>query len=159
MRNIARQLFARSRVVLSEAGVADARALAALHAGSFRRAWSDGEFRELLSQPNVVAHRVAIGGSVAGFILSRMVAGEAEILSVAVSSSERGRGLGRQLLELHLRRLAGFGLGPVFLEVAEDNVAARRLYQRAGFRDVGRRERYYPEHQGSAALVLRRDLP
>ena len=159
MRSIARRLFARSRVVLSEAGVADARALAALHAGSFQRAWSDGEFVELLRQPNIVAHRAAIGGSLAGFILSRMVSGEAEILSMAVSSSQRSKGLGGQLLHLHLRRLAGLGIGAVFLEVAEDNVPARRLYRRAGFRDVGRREGYYPEGKGSAALVLRRGLP
>ncbi len=159
MRNIARRLFARSRIVLSEAGAADARALAALHAGSFQRAWTDDEFLELLGQRNVIAHRIALGDSVTGFILSRIVAGEAEILSIAVSSSQRGKGLGRQLLDLHLRRLAGLGIGPVFLEVAEDNVPARRLYRRAGFRDVGRREGYYPEHEGSAALVLRRDLP
>jgi [ribosomal protein S18]-alanine N-acetyltransferase len=159
MRSIARRLFARSRVVLSEAGVADARALAALHAGSFQRAWSDGEFVELLRQPNIVAHRAAIGGSLAGFILSRMVSSEAEILSMAVSSSQRSKGLGGQLLHLHLRRLAGLGIGAVFLEVAEDNVPARRLYRRAGFRDVGRREGYYPEGKGSAAFVLRRDLP
>lgn len=159
MRSIARRLFARGQVVLSEAGVADARALAALHAGSFQRAWSDGEFVELLRQPNIVAHRAAIGGSLAGFILSRMVSGEAEILSMAVSSSQRSKGLGGQLLHLHLRRLAGLGTGAVFLEVAEDNVPARRLYRRAGFRDVGRREGYYPEGKGSAALVLRRDLP
>lgn len=159
MRSIARRLFARSRVVLSEAGVADARALAALHAGSFQRAWSDGEFVELLRQPNIVAHRAAIGDSLAGFILSRMVSGEAEILSMAVSSSQRSKGLGGQLLHLHLRRLAGLGIGAVFLEVAEDNVPARRLYRRSGFREVGRREGYYPEGKGSAALVLRRDLP
>jgi ribosomal-protein-alanine N-acetyltransferase len=159
MRSIARRLFARSRVVLSEAGGADARALAALHAGSFQRAWSDGEFVELLRQPNIVAHRAAIGGSLAGFILSRMVSGEAEILSMAVSSSQRSKGLGGQLLHLHLRRLAGLGIGAVFLEVAEDNVPARRLYRRAGFREVGRREGYYPEGKSSAALVLRRDLP
>jgi ribosomal-protein-alanine N-acetyltransferase len=159
MRSIARRLFARSRVVLSGAGVADARALAALHAGSFQRAWSDGEFVELLRQANIVAHRAAIGGSLAGFILSRMVSGEAEILSMAVGSSQRGKGLGGQLLHLHLRRLAGLGIGAVFLEVAEDNVRARRLYRRAGFREVGRREGYYPESKGSTALVLRRDLP
>ena len=133
--------------------------MAALHAGSFQRAWSDGEFVELLRQPNIVAHRAAIGGSLAGFILSRMVSGEAEILSMAVSSSQRSKGLGGQLLHLHLRRLAGLGIGAVFLEVAEDNVPARRLYRRAGFREVGRREGYYPEGKSSAALVLRRDLP
>jgi ribosomal-protein-alanine N-acetyltransferase len=145
--------------VISEAAVSDADTLAALHAGAFQRAWTEEGFRELLSQPNVLAHRVAIGSRVTGFILSRMTAGEAEILSLAVGSSHRGRGFGRQLLDLHLRRLAGLGISPVFLEVAEDNVAAQRLYRRAGFRGVGRRERYYPEHEGSAALVLRRDLP
>lgn len=158
MRSIARSLFAGSRPVLSEAGLADASAFAALHAGSFHRGWTDGEFLHLLSQQNVVAHRAAIGGKVTGFILSRMIAGEAEILSIAVMPAHRGKGLGGQLLEVHLRRLAGLAVGTVFLEVATDNLPARRLYRRAGFRDVGRREGYYPECKGSAALVLRRDL-
>jgi ribosomal-protein-alanine N-acetyltransferase len=95
---------------------------------------------------------------VIGFILSRIAAGEAEILSVAVTRSRRGRGLGRKLLDLHLRRLAGLAVRSVFLEVDEGNTPARRLYQRAGFRNVGRREGYYTERDGSPALVLRRDL-
>jgi ribosomal-protein-alanine N-acetyltransferase len=158
MRNIAHRLFARGEPALSEAGPADARALAVLHAASFHRAWSDGEFVELLADRNIVAHRATIGRTLVGFILSRMAAGEAEILSIAIAASRRGKGLGRQLLDLHLRRLAGLGVRAVFLEVAEDNVSARRLYRRAGFRDVGCREGYYPAGKGSAALVLRRDL-
>ena len=51
------------------------------------------------------------------------------------------------MLDLHLRRLAGLGARTVFLEVDEDNVPARRLYRRAGFREVGRREGYYPRRQ------------
>jgi ribosomal-protein-alanine N-acetyltransferase len=93
-----------------------------------------------------------------GFIVSRLVRDEAEILSVAVVSSKRGKGLARRLLDLNLRRLAGLGARTVFLEVDESNVPARRLYRRAGFRDVGRREGYYPAGQGAAALILRRDL-
>ena len=48
----------------------------------------------------------------------------------------------------------------MFLEVDEDNTAASRLYDRAGFREVGRRPGYYPGAGGkaAAALVLRRDL-
>jgi ribosomal-protein-alanine N-acetyltransferase len=156
MRHFARRLFTRSQPVLSEAGRADARALAVLHAASFHRAWSDGEFAALLVNRNVVAHRATIGRTLVGFILSRMVAGEAEILSIATAAGQRGKGLGRQLLDLHLRRLAGLGVRAVFLEVAEDNVSARALYRRAGFRDAGRREGYYPA--GKGALVLRRDL-
>jgi len=46
----------------------------------------------------------------------------------------------------------------VFLEVDEGNEPARRLYRRAGFREVGRRKGYYPAGKGAAALILRRDL-
>ena len=157
MKGLAR-LFVRGRPVLSQAGPADARAMAALHAASFHRAWSDGEFADLLAHSNVVADRAIVGRRLAGFILSRIAAGEAEILSVAVTPARRGKGLGRSLLDQHLRRLAGRGVGTVFLEVAEDNWPARALYRRAGFSDVGRREGYYPEAKGSAALILRRDL-
>lgn len=152
------RLFARGEPVLGEARPRDSTALAALHAASFHRGWSEGEFEQLLCDRNVVAHRAVFGDKLAGFILSRLVAGEAEILSVAVAASHRGKGWGRQLLDLHLRRLAGFGTRMVFLEVDANNAPALRLYERAGFRRVGRREGYYPAGRGSAALILRRDL-
>jgi [ribosomal protein S18]-alanine N-acetyltransferase len=64
--------------------------------------------------------------------------------------------LSRPLLDMHLRRLAGLGARTVFLEVGEKNAPAGRLYRRAGFYDVGRRQGYY--EGGATALVLRRDL-
>jgi len=158
------RLFARPQPVLSEAGPRDAAALAALHAGSFRRGWSDHEFERLLLEKSVVAHRAMAGRTLAGFVLSRIAGGEAEILSIAVAPPRRGRGLARRLLDLHLRRLAGVAVTAVFLEVDEDNRAARRLYARAGFRDVGRRPAYYSRgipgasQAHATALVLRRDL-
>jgi [ribosomal protein S18]-alanine N-acetyltransferase len=112
----------------------------------------------LLVDRNVVAHRATASGNLVGFIVSRLAVEEAEILSIAVASPRRGRGLARQLLDVNLRRLAGLGARSVFLEVDEGNVPARRLYRRAGFREVGRREAYYPAGRGSAALILRRDL-
>jgi ribosomal-protein-alanine N-acetyltransferase len=166
-------LFARPQPSVSEAKPDDAADLAVLHGASFHRGWSEDEFERLLLDRAVVAHRVMIGRRLVGFIISRIIAGEAEILSVAVASARRGKGLARQVLNLHLRRLAGLGTRTVFLEVSEGNVPANRLYQRAGFRTVGRREGYYPDRtdknrQGdfpgqatntSAALVLRCDLP
>lgn len=158
MIGIITRLFAREAAV-SQAGTADARALATLHASSFHRGWSEDEFDRLLSDRHVVAHRATAGTALAGFILSRIVQDEAEILSIAVASARRGRGLARQLLDINLRRLAALGARSVFLEVGEDNISARRLYRRAGFQEVGRRERYYAPEHGAAALVLRRDLP
>ena len=159
MRFIAR-LFARAEPTLSEAGPADASALAALHALSFRRGWSEDEVERLLLDRQVIAHRAMTANELAGFILSRMAAGEAEILSVAVAPRWRGRGLAGRLLALHLRRLAGLAVSTVFLEVEEANKPALRLYARSGFRQVGRRPGYYQRETGGplAALVLRRDL-
>jgi ribosomal-protein-alanine N-acetyltransferase len=145
---------------LSEASARDAAAFAALHAAAFRRGWSEDELEQLLLDRGVIAHRAVVGRTLAGFILSRLAAGEAEILSVAVAPARRGRGLARKLLDLHLRRLAGLGVTAVFLEVDEDNAPARRLYDRARFRNVGRRPAYYARGDAppANALVLRRDL-
>jgi ribosomal-protein-alanine N-acetyltransferase len=153
------RLFVRRQPAVSDASARDAAAMAALHGASFRRGWSDGEFEALLLERNTVAHRAMSGNKLVGFILSRLAAGEAEILSVAVSSRWQGRGLGGALLQRHLRQLAGLSVRAVFLEVDEDNMPARRLYLRAGFREVARRPGYYQQEGGNAtALVLRRDL-
>ena len=154
------RFFTHAEPVLAQAGPRDAGAFATLHAASFQRGWSDGEFETLLRDRNISAHRATSGGSLAGFIISRLVEGEAEILSVAVAKSRQGRGLARRLLSLHLSTLAGRGAVAVFLEVDEANIPALRLYQRAGFEEVGRRAGYYRDNAGrpSTALVLRRDL-
>ena len=153
-------LFARGEPALSEATSRDAAAIAALHAASFRRGWSEQEVEGLLTDRRVITHRAMIGSTITGFIMSRLVEDEAEILSVAVARPRRGRGLARNLLNLHLRRLAALGARAVFLEVDEHNKAAIRLYDRAGFREISRRPNYYPGAGGQAvaALVLRRDL-
>jgi ribosomal-protein-alanine N-acetyltransferase len=153
-------LFARGEPSLSEASALDAGAIAALHGNSFRRGWSEPEVEALLLDRHVIAHRAGSGRKLAGFIMSRLVEDEAEILSVAVAKSEQGRGLARRLLDLHLRRLAGLGARAVFLEVDEHNRPAIRLYDRAGFAEISRRPNYYPSTGGTAAaaLVLRRDL-
>jgi len=108
----------------------------------------------------VVTHRAMLGQKLAGFVMSRMVKGEAEVLSVAVATEQRSRGVARQLLDMNLQRLTRLGIRTVFLEVGEDNAPARQLYRRMGFGEVGRREGYYAggSGPGSAALVLRRDL-
>jgi len=156
MMNFVARLLARFEPTYAEAQPRDAAAIAALHKASFQRGWGEDEIYRLLIDTTVTAHRVTFGSTMIGFILSRLAAGEAEILSIAIAPARRGRGLARALLDLHLRRLAGLGARAVFLEVDEHNAAARALYRRAGFQQVGRRQSYY--QSGAAALVLRRDL-
>jgi ribosomal-protein-alanine N-acetyltransferase len=154
------KLFGRADAVVEPASLRDAPHLARLHRASFHRGWGTDEFEQILIERNTLAHRLRLGGSIIGFIVSRTAADEAEILSVAVASKYRGRGLSRDLLRTHLGHLAGRGLKTVFLEVEENNRPARALYERAGFRTVGRRERYYKDSSGQElnAIVMRRDL-
>ena len=145
---------------IEPATLRDAPRLAQLHRASFHRGWGEGEFESMLTERNTLVHRLRMGGRIIGFAVSRMAADEAEILSIAVAASHRGRGLSGKLLLTHLGHLAGRGVRTVFLEVEENNQPARRLYQRAGFAVAGRRERYYRQPGGEQlnALLMRRDL-
>jgi ribosomal-protein-alanine N-acetyltransferase len=77
-----------------------------------------------------------------------------------VPPAARRRGIGRSLVAAACRRAEDSGAAAVFLEVAEDNPAARALYARCGFDPVGRRPGYYRRPSGAAvdALVLRRGI-
>ena len=114
----------------------------------------------MLTERNTLVHRLRLGRRTIGFAVSRMAADEAEILSIAIDATYRGRGLSRDLLLTHLGHLAGHGVRTIFLEVEENNAPARRLYDRNGFAVVGRRERYYRSDDGEQlnALLMRRDL-
>ncbi|MGX7744467.1 ribosomal protein S18-alanine N-acetyltransferase [Rhodopseudomonas parapalustris] len=146
--------------VVETATLRDAPKLAELHSASFHRGWDEQEFADLLSERNTLVHRLRVGRRIIGFVASRIGADEAEILSIAITASYRGRGLSREMLLTHLGHLAGRGVATVFLEVEENNQPARRLYDRTGFQVVGRRERYYRQPNGEQlnALIMRRDL-
>jgi ribosomal-protein-alanine N-acetyltransferase len=143
--------------------VTQARQVAALHQqGGFARRWEPGECAALLADRSVVTEGVFCGRSAepCGFVMSRIAADEAEVLSIVVAGPRRRSGLGQALLAAHLAQLAARGVTRLFLEVEESNAPAIALYRRFGFATVGRREGYYPKPDGSrvAALVLRLDL-
>ena len=126
-------------------------ALAAIHAEAFETPWDAASLSALLASPGVF-----VVAEADGFILIRVVADEAEILTLAVRTPARRGGLGARLVEAAVVRAAALGAERMFLEVAEDNAAARALYARAGFHEAGRRRGYYARADGSRedALVL-----
>ena len=81
----------------------------------------------------------------------------ADVMTIAVAPRAQGRGLGRVLLDELERRAAARGAGHVILEVRADNVAARALYERAGYALISTRRRYYQPGDVDA-LVLRKAL-
>jgi len=156
--------FARRDYIVERLLRADAPAVALLHREDFVRPWSAAEFADLIDQTPVfgfAARQVGQKGLLAGFVLARLAAGEAEILSVAVSRANRREGLGRELMEAVMRELHAERASHLLLEVDETNLAAVGLYRKLGFGQVGRRPGYYAGRDGApatGALVMRRDL-
>ena len=120
--------------------------LAALHARCFDnpRPWSADEFASLLAGRGTFLLEAPHG-----FLMGRAIAGEAELLTVAVDPQARRAGTGRALV-------AAFAGKAAALEVAHDNLAARRLYQATGWLEAGVRRRYYGP--ATDAIVMRLTL-
>lgn len=128
-------------------------ALAALHARCFDRPrpWSASEFENLLASPSVF-----LLTDTHGFLLGRALAGEAELLTLAVAPDARRQGAGRRLTLRFAAAALARPSAEAFLEVAADNAAARRLYAGAGWVEAGVRRRYYGPH--TDAIVMRLTL-
>jgi [ribosomal protein S18]-alanine N-acetyltransferase len=147
-------------VIVVEAATAEAAAaLAALHATAFDDGWSAAEIGSLLRSPGVFVLSGALAGEVAGFILCRVVADEAEVLTLAVRPTSRRRGVAATLLDQATAVALAAGARTMFLEVATDNPGAEALYRGRGFDQVGRRPAYFSRPGGAVpALIMRRDL-
>jgi ribosomal-protein-alanine N-acetyltransferase len=141
---------------LRAADASDAIALARAHAAAFEAPWPPEAFSSLMGTPGVFT-LAAVDGAPIGLILMRAIAGEAEILTLAVEPAHRRRGVARALLTAGLGLAVRAGAETCFLEVAADNAAALALYRAAGFEEAGHRSGYYRRQGGEAvdALVLR----
>lgn len=136
--------------------MSDLETLAAIHRACFADGWSVRAFGELLDTPGTFALT-----SEHGFILARVAAGEAEILSLGVIPSARRSGQARALVADAAVKAHQQGATAMFLEVGFRNEAARGLYDKLGFREVGLRKGYYrlPGQAPEDALTLRAELP
>ena len=147
--------------MIRPAGAADSRLLASLHASVFPEdAWPALGFMALLADPGTdgrLAEDPETGA--AGFALLRSAAGESEVLTIGVLPGLRRSGHGGRLLDAVIALASRRGSDALFLEVAEDNADAIRLYICRGFLQVGRRPGYYRRRNGViTALVLRRNI-
>lgn len=131
--------------------------MAALHRLCFTtpRPWTEAEFADLLASPLTFAI-----GDAAGLLVGRVVAGEAELLTLAVHPDQRRSGRGGALVAGFLAEARARGAESAFLEVAAENSAATALYAACGFVPAGRRRGYYhhPDGRAEDALILVRSL-
>ncbi|HEY2709782.1 MAG TPA: ribosomal protein S18-alanine N-acetyltransferase [Caulobacteraceae bacterium] len=130
-----------------------------VHAAAFDAPWTADDIRRFAEGPGGFALVAEAGDQVAGFILCRVMAGEAEVLTLAVRPEHRRRGVAGALVE-QAALVAADGARTLFLEVAADNPGAIALYERTAFTPIGRRAAYYARPGAPAvdAIVMRRTL-
>ncbi len=128
--------------------------LTALHGQCFEKAWDKSAFESLLSLPTTYGFL-----NENAFILCSVCADEAEILTLGVIPKARKQGIALTLLTHTCAALKDLGVVRLFLDVDEKNSAARGLYEKAGFCQVGVRRNYYTHENGkSDALLLQKKL-
>lgn len=131
--------------------------LAALHARAFimPRPWSAAEIADLLASPFVF-----VVEQPQAFAMGRVIADEAELLTIATDPDVRRQGLGRRCLDAFEDTARTRGATTAFLEVAADNAAARALYLGNGWQISGTRPKYYhaPDGRRVDAQILGKSL-
>jgi [ribosomal protein S18]-alanine N-acetyltransferase len=124
---------------------------------SYSVPWSEATFRGLLRRRDAEMIVAEAGLRVVGYAVFWTVLDQSELGNVAVAPGWRRQRVGDRLVAEVIRRAEARGAREVFLEVRPSNAPARRLYERYGFVQVGRRRNYYQDPVEDA-LVLRRPL-
>lgn len=112
-----------------------------------------GDGNDADGQSPEAAEDAAADSSVVGFAGFWLVAGEAQIMRVAVRQSCRNRGLGSLLTENLVEEAWKLGAEAIQLEVREGNGSAIRVYEKCGFRSAGIRPNYYADNGENAVIM------
>jgi ribosomal-protein-alanine acetyltransferase len=120
--------------------------------------WAEREYDALFAaeappRVTLVATSETGAGRVIGFVIARCATAEWEIENVVVAPEKRKRGVGIKIIRELLLQAQSAGATSVLLEVRESNLAARRLYEKLGFSQQGRRSSYYREPEEDALLL------
>jgi ribosomal-protein-alanine N-acetyltransferase len=144
-------------LLIRRAGLADVTAIWAIEKASFPTPWSRWTFLAELGHGN--SHTLVAGPASPlpwqtwGYLIFWVVLDEMHILNLAVHPEHRRRGIARRLLAEGLAQARTLGAELAWLEVRTSNLAAQALYKSFGFKEVGRRRRYYDDTQEDALLL------
>ena len=119
----------------------------------FSDPWSANAFQSELKNPLALWLVAVDGGRVVGYIGSQTVLGQSDMMNLAVREEYRRHGLGKNLVEALEQRLIAQGVEALLLEVRVSNSPAIALYEKLGFRQVGRRPNYYFKPREDAFIM------
>lgn len=129
-------------------------AVAAIEAMAYAFPWSRGNFIDSLAAGYLAEVLLDDSARVVGYFVAMSVVDELHLLNITIAPAHQGRGHALRLLDRLMRHARARGAVSVWLEVRESNVRARAIYERYGFRVLGRRPGYYPAQQGREDALL-----
>jgi ribosomal-protein-alanine N-acetyltransferase len=134
----------------------DVEGIAKLEKATFRRYWSpEAVYKDVVENNKSIYLVAEIDGDIIGCLSAWLVAGECQILNLAVLPVVRRRGLGYTLLEIFLNAIDKVGIKECGLEVRESNEAAIALYEKLGFKKDSVRTQYYTDECEDAIIMWR----
>ncbi len=138
----------------------DAANLAILHAQALPPGWPAADFAASCNNACRIVLKALDGGSLAGLAVLQFAADEAEILSIAVAEEARRQGVASSIMKASIAACQQKLISYLYLEVAEGNKAALKLYEKFGFRLLAHRKNYYRAARSApvTALIMRLDI-
>jgi ribosomal-protein-alanine N-acetyltransferase len=122
---------------------------------SFSAPWSETSFYSEIYNRYSIARVAELNGIITGYICTRHIADECHLLNMAVRPDCRRHGIATILLKDVIEDLREWGCRFFFLEVRESNYAARRLYEKFGFKMISLRKNYYVYPAENAVIMMR----
>jgi len=142
-------------VAIRSAALTDVPAILAIEQQAPRAAhWTPEQYSKLVGGGVVLVAEEA--GQLCGFICAKAVASEWEVENVVVAAAFVRRGMANELVRNLIQRAENEAASAILLEVRESNLPARRLYEKHGFREAGRRRAYYRDPVEDAILYALR---
>jgi ribosomal-protein-alanine N-acetyltransferase len=137
--------------------IEDCEQVAKIEAASFSVPWSLNAFTKTVEKENFRYFVAEESGEILGYCGFLFVLDEAEIPNVCVKESARGRGIGKQMMNVLIEESKKLGMAVLYLEVRESNTTARTLYRSLGFEENGIRKNFY-EHPVEHAVLMSKTL-
>ena len=120
---------------------------------SFTSPWSINAFKAEIKNPSCHLWGLTTGKVLLGYICFWMFDSEIQVINVAVHPKNRRQSLGYYILTKTIEASLSKGIRHIWLEVRPSNLPARKLYEKLGFKKVGRRPRYYTDTNEDAIVM------
>lgn len=133
----------------------DAARVAAMDAENFSDPWSFEAFQKIYFDKNYIVLISEEEGIILGYCVLLCAGTQADITKVCTAARERRKGIAAALLSALFEEGKERKTEEYFLEVREGNTAARALYKKMGFEEIGTRKNYYEKPRENAVLMKR----